>query len=129
GRTITYGQLEGMTRSLAAGLAAHGFGPGDVFAIFSPNVPEYAVAFHGVLAAGGTNTTINSLASVDDVESQLRATRAKLLLTIPQFMERALPASRAAGVEEIFVLGGAVEGAAAFSSLFASGVAPVFVDV
>ena len=129
GRTITYAQLEGMTRALASGLAARGFGPGDVFAIFSPNVPEYAVAFHGVLAAGGSNTTINSLASAEDVERQLRATRAKLLLTIPQFMERAMPGARAAGVEEVFVLGEAVDGASAFSSLFASGAAPVFVDV
>ncbi len=128
GRTITYAQLDGMTRSLAAGLALRGFGSGDVFAIFSPNVPEYAVAFHGVLAAGGANTTINSLASSEDIEKQLRATRARFLLTIPQFLDRALPAARA-GIEEVFVLGEAVEGASAFSSLFATGAAPVTVDV
>ena len=129
GRTITYAQLGGMTRALASGLASRGFGAGDVFAIFSPNVPEYAVAFHGVLTAGGTNTTINSLASAQDVESQLRATRARFLLTIPQFLDRALPAAQAAGVEEVFVLGEAVEGTSAFSSLFATGAAPVDVDV
>ena len=93
GRTITYAQLGGMTRALGSGLASRGFGPGDVFAIFSPNVPEYAVAFHGVLAAGGANTTINSLASAEDIEKQLRATRARFLLTIPQFLDRALPAA------------------------------------
>ena len=129
GRTITYTQLAGMTRALASGLASRGFGPGDVFAIFSPNVPEYAVAFHGVLIAGGSNTTINSLASADDIEQQLRATRARFLLTIPQFLDRALPAAQAAGVEEVFVLGEAVEGTSAFSSLFATGAAPVSVDV
>ena len=129
GRTITYAQLGGMTRALASGLASRGFGAGDVFAIFSPNVPEYAVAFHGVLTAGGTNTTINSLASAQDVENQLRATRARFLLTIPQFLDRALPAAQAAGVEEVFVLGEAVEGTSAFSSLFATGAAPVDVDV
>jgi acyl-CoA synthetase (AMP-forming)/AMP-acid ligase II len=129
GRTITYAQLGGMTRALASGLAARGFGAGDVFAIFSPNVPEYAVAFHGVLIAGGTNTTINSLASAQDIESQLLATRARFLLTIPQFLDRALPAAQAAGVEEVFVLGEAVEGTSAFSSLFATGAASVDVDV
>jgi acyl-CoA synthetase (AMP-forming)/AMP-acid ligase II len=129
GRTITYAQLVGMTRALASGLAASGFGAGDVFAIFSPNVPEYAVAFHGVLTAGGTNTTINSLASAQDIESQLRATHARFLLTIPQFLDRALPAARAVGVDEVFVLGEAVDGTSAFSSLFATGEAPVDVDV
>jgi len=129
GRTITYAQLGGMTRSLGAGLASRGFGSGDVFAIFSPNVPEYALTFHGVLTARGTNTTINSLASTEDIEKQLRATRARFLLTIPQFLDRALPAAQAAGVEEVFVLGEAAEGASAFSSLFATGAAPVDVDV
>lgn len=43
GRTLTYGQLEESSRKVAAGLAARGFVKGDVLAIYSPNVPEYAV--------------------------------------------------------------------------------------
>jgi len=129
GRTLTYAQLGGMTRALAAGLAARGFGPGDVFALFSPNLPEYAVAFHGVIAAGGTNTTINSLAPPEDVEKQLRATRARFLLTIPPFLDRALPAAKAAGIEEVFVFGDAVEGASAFASLFDPNGTPPSPDV
>jgi acyl-CoA synthetase (AMP-forming)/AMP-acid ligase II len=46
GRTLTYGQLAGGVRRVAAGLAARGFAKGDVFAIFSPNLPEYALAFY-----------------------------------------------------------------------------------
>ncbi|MGZ4148152.1 MAG: AMP-binding protein [Actinomycetota bacterium] len=129
GRTITYTQLAAMTRALAAGLASRGFGPGDVVAIFSPNLPEYAVAFHGVVAAGGANTTINSLASAEDVERQLLATRARFLLTIPAFLDRAVPAAANAGVQEVLVFGDAVEGASAFSSLFAPDAEPPSVDV
>ena len=127
GRTITYAQLGGMARALAAGLAARGFGPGDVFAIFAPNLPEYAVAFHGVAAAGGTNTTINSLASVEDIATQLHATRARFLLTVDPFLDRALPAARKAGVEEIFVLGPeSPDGTAPFGALFGDpGEAPI----
>ena len=61
GRTLTYGQLAGGVRRVAAGLAARGFGKGEVFAIYSPNLPEYALAFYGVSAAGGVNTTISPL--------------------------------------------------------------------
>ncbi len=43
GRTITYAGLAAAVRAMAGALAARGFGPGDVFAIFTPNVPEYAV--------------------------------------------------------------------------------------
>lgn len=117
GRAITYEQLAATTHAIAAGLSSRGFGPGNVFAIFSPNLPEYAAAFHGVVSAGGANTTINSLASVDDIEHQLRLTRARFLLTIPQFLDRALPAASAAGVEEVFVFGEPVDGASAFASL------------
>src|SRR6185436_16040522 len=48
GRVLTYGELERAIGSLAGGLAAAGFGPGDVLALLAPNMPEYAVAFHGV---------------------------------------------------------------------------------
>ena len=46
GRTYTYGQLPGYIGTLAEGFASHGFRKGDVLAIFSPNLPEYALAFH-----------------------------------------------------------------------------------
>src|SRR5262245_57433418 len=59
GRTLTYaGWVEGV-RKTAAGLSARGFRKGDVFAIYSPNLPEYAVAFHAVSLLGGIVTTIN----------------------------------------------------------------------
>ena len=40
GRTLTYGALASGIAALAGGLAARGFGPGDVLAIMSPNIPE-----------------------------------------------------------------------------------------
>src|SRR5207247_1665950 len=46
GRTVSYAQLVDLVRRVAAGLAAHGMSRGDVLGIYSPNVPEYAVAFH-----------------------------------------------------------------------------------
>ena len=59
GRTLTYAQLDEAVRRLAGGLVARGFGKGDVLALLSPNIPEYAVVFHGVAMAGGAVTTIN----------------------------------------------------------------------
>src|SRR5438093_4022971 len=59
GRTLTYAQLADTVRRVAAGLAAHGFGKGDVLGIYSPNLPEYAAAFHAAASLGGIVTTIN----------------------------------------------------------------------
>jgi acyl-CoA synthetase (AMP-forming)/AMP-acid ligase II len=116
GRTLTYGQLSGAVRALAAGLAKRGFGKGDVFGLFAPNVPEYAIAYHGIATAGGLSTTINSLYTADDVAFQLHDAGARFLLTVPPFLDRALPAAEKAGIEEVFVLGEA-EGATPFASL------------
>ncbi|MGH2807016.1 MAG: 4-coumarate--CoA ligase family protein [Actinomycetota bacterium] len=118
GRTITYGELAIGTQLVAASLAERGFKKGDVFAIFSPNVPEYAVAFHGVAAAGGIATTINPLYTTDELTFQLKDSKAKYLLTIPQFLDRAQEAAKNAGVEEVFVLGEA-EGATPVTELLA----------
>ncbi|MGI8588857.1 MAG: 4-coumarate--CoA ligase family protein [Chloroflexia bacterium] len=116
GRTITYRQLAEMVRRVAAGLAARGFAKSDVFAIYSPNLPEYAVAFHGVSLAGGINTTINPLYTADELAYQLNDARAKYLLTIPAFLDKALEAAGKSGVKEVFVFGEA-EGATPFSAL------------
>ena len=73
GRTLSYAELERSVRSFAAGIAARGFAKGDTFAIHMPNVPEYAVAFHGVLAAGGRCTTANPLFTAAELVSRLEA--------------------------------------------------------
>ncbi len=117
GRTLTFGQVMESVRSVASSLSKKGFRKGDVFAIFSPNLPEYAVAFHGVIMIGGIVTTANPLYTVDELVFQLNDTGAKYLLTVPTFFEKALEAAEKSRVEEIFVFG-EVEGATAFTSLF-----------
>jgi acyl-CoA synthetase (AMP-forming)/AMP-acid ligase II len=123
GRTITFAGLAKGIESVAAGLAVRGFAKGDVFAIYCPNVPEYAVAFHAVARLGGVNTTINPLYTAEELAFQLRDAGARFLLTIPQFLEKAAEAARTTGLEEIFVLGEA-PGATPFADLTAAHPAP-----
>jgi acyl-CoA synthetase (AMP-forming)/AMP-acid ligase II len=128
GRTLTYGQLAGGVRRVAAGLAARGFAKGDVFAIYSPNLPEYALAFYGVSAAGGINTTISPLYTTDELARQLVDARARFLLTVPPFLDKALEAAGRSGVEEVFVLGEG-DGATPFASLMEAGDTPPRVEI
>jgi acyl-CoA synthetase (AMP-forming)/AMP-acid ligase II len=123
-RTLTYGQLSEGVRRVAAGLASRGFSKGDVFAIYSPNLPEYAVAFHAVATLGGIVTTINPIYTADELTHQLKDANAKYLLTVPQLMEKAVEASGDSSVKEIFVFGEA-PGAIPFSQLLESdGIVP-----
>ena len=116
GRSFTYTELRNAITAVAAGLGSRGFKKGDVFAIFSPNIPEYAVAFFGVSTAGGVNTTINPLYTAEEVNRQLIDSTASFLVTVPQFLPCALEAVQGTSVKEVFVFGEA-EGATPFSAL------------
>jgi acyl-CoA synthetase (AMP-forming)/AMP-acid ligase II len=123
GRTLSYAQLAESVRAAAAGLAGRGFGKGDVFAHYAPNLPEYAIAFHAVATAGGINTTANPLLTAGELAAQLRDCGARLLVTVPPLLEKAAAAAERAGVEEIFVYGKAA-GATPFGSLLQPGGRP-----
>ena len=118
GRTLTYAQLRDAVHRFAGGLRARGFAKGDVLALHLPNVPEYAVAFHGAALAGGTVTTINPVYNAEEITHQLGDSGAKFLLTFPQGLENARKAADGSGVEEVFVLGeGEGEGATPVTDL------------
>lgn len=105
GRTITYRQWASAVRKTAASLAKRGFGKGDVLAIYSPNVPEYAIAFHAVSLLGGIVTTINPAYTAAELSRQLADCSARYLVTVPAFLEKASAAARENDIREIFVFG------------------------
>ena len=116
GRVITYAGLVNAVRRVAASLAARGFKKGDVFGILSPNLPEYAMLFHGVATIGGIVTPINPLYTASEINHQLKDAGARFLVTVPQFIDKALEAMQESSVEELFVFGEA-ESATPFASL------------
>lgn len=118
GQVTTYGQFEILTRRLAIGLADRGFGKGDVLAIYSVNRPEFAVAMHGAIAAGGTVTTINPLATAHELANQLNDSGSIYLIASPEVLANALLAGSETSVREVFVFGTG-EGARPFEVLLA----------
>ena len=105
GQVMTYGELEAAIRSLAGGLAAAGFGRGDMLALMAPNSPEYAVVFHGAAMAGGTVTTINPAYTQAEVRHQLADSGARILVTVPPLATTAARACAGTGVTEVYLLG------------------------
>ena len=81
GAGTTYTELKSMIEAFAGALAHRGIGKGDVVALHCPNSTTFAVAFHGILRANATVTTVATLATAEDVEKQLRASGAKMILT------------------------------------------------
>ncbi|TPX00664.1 4-coumarate--CoA ligase family protein, partial [Schumannella luteola] len=72
GAETAYGALRAQVLAFAGALAARGVGVGDVLGVLCPNVPAFATVFHGILRAGATVTTINSLYTAREIETQLR---------------------------------------------------------
>jgi acyl-CoA synthetase (AMP-forming)/AMP-acid ligase II len=128
GRTLTYGELARDVCQLAAALGARGMRKGDVFAIMLPNVPEFATAFYGVLAAGGVITTLNPLYTTEEIAHQLRDSGANYLLTLPQLFDKAAVAAAKHPLREIFVLGEA-QAATPLSALLEGTYTPHSVDI
>src|SRR4030095_12158690 len=103
GRIITYGELVDSVSRVAASLAKRGFKKGEVFGILSPNLPEYAIAFHAVAMLGGVTSPVNPLYTDHEVAHQLKDAGARFLVTVPHYLEKAAAAAREAGIEELFV--------------------------
>ena len=60
GRSLTFGDLEGLSRRYAAGLASLGIGRGDRVAAFAESLPEAVVAMLGHYRLGAIHVPINT---------------------------------------------------------------------
>jgi 4-coumarate--CoA ligase len=105
GRTLTYGALAHAIRAFAGGLKARGVGPGTTWALMAPNLPEYAVVFHGLAHAGATVTTLNPTYGPSEIAFQLKDAGASAIVTVQPFLDVARAAAEEAGIDEVFLIG------------------------
>jgi acyl-CoA synthetase (AMP-forming)/AMP-acid ligase II len=97
GRVITYGELREQVRCVAAGLAELGIRKGDVVALFSPNLPEFAVAFHAVVRLGATVTPANPANTARELAHQFKDAGARLCITVASLSDKARAAAAECG--------------------------------
>ncbi|HEY1105482.1 MAG TPA: AMP-binding protein, partial [Agromyces sp.] len=109
GATTSYRQLVTHIGLFAGALAERGIHVGDVVGVLCPNVPAFATVFHGILRAGATATTINSLYTPDEIENQLRDAGARWVVTVSPLLPGVLTAAERLVIpnEQIIVLDGA----------------------
>ena len=125
GRVLTYGGLAAQVRRVAAGLAARGLGRGDVVALLAPNAPEWLVVAFGAMTAGGAVSGVNPLCTAAEVARQLVGADARVVVTVPAFLDTARAAVAAAGGRAgIVVVGPPAAGTVAFADLLGHGDAP-----
>ncbi len=130
GTETTYGDLRARIDAFAGALAARGIKPGDVVALHCPNTAAFIIAFHGILRAGATATTINSLYTPPEIANQLRDSGAVRYVTVSLLLPGAMAgcAEVGLGAEQVIVLDGA-EGHESMMDLLSEGAAPPEVSI
>ncbi len=110
GRELSYEQLAAAARGTRGWLAAQGVRPGDVLALCAPNSIEFAVTSYAALSAGAILTTVNPIATGEEIVHQLRQTGARWLVTTAGlFAAKLEAAARASGIAQTFVIGADAE--------------------
>jgi long-chain acyl-CoA synthetase len=85
GKRHTYGQIDRLSRDLAAWLQGQGLKQGDRVAIMMPNLPQYPVAAAGVLRGGFIAVNVNPLYTPRELEHQLKDSGAKAIIILENF--------------------------------------------
>lgn len=84
GKSISYGQLDDMSRNLASFLQSK-LNKGDAVAIMMPNLLQYPIAVFGILRAGMIVTNTNPLYTSRELKHQLNDSSAKAIIVIENY--------------------------------------------
>jgi long-chain acyl-CoA synthetase len=85
GKSITYRQLDILSKDFAAYLQTLDLDAGSRIAIMFPNVPQYLIAMLGTLRAGFAVVNINPLYTARELEHQLQDSGASILVMLENF--------------------------------------------
>jgi len=85
GKTISFGELDTLSRAFGAWLQSKGYGKGVRVAIMMPNCLQYPVALYGTLRAGGIVVNVNPLYTPRELEHQLKDSGAEVIVILENF--------------------------------------------
>jgi long-chain acyl-CoA synthetase len=85
GKSITFGELDRLSRDFAAWLQARGLARGARVAIMMPNCLQYPIAMFGVLRSGCTVVNVNPLYTPRELEHQLTDAGAESIVILENF--------------------------------------------
>ncbi len=80
GRDFSYAKVDELSSRFAAALSTLGVRKGDRVAIFTPNIPQFVIAYFGILKSGATVVTNNPLYKARELEFQLRDSGAQVIV-------------------------------------------------
>ena len=94
-RSLSYAEVDELSGRVATGLLGLGLRPGQKVALQLPNVPQFVLAYFGILKAGLVAVPLNPLLRAPEIAQHLTGSDAAALVTLG-----AVAAEAVAGVEE-----------------------------
>ena len=85
GKAITFGEIDTLSKALAAWLQGRGLQRGARVAIMMPNVLQYPIAVAAVLRAGFIAVNVNPLYTARELEHQLKDSGAEAVIVLENF--------------------------------------------
>jgi long-chain acyl-CoA synthetase len=104
GGRMSFAELDAASDRFATGLGRHGVDPGDTVGLQLPNVPQFLVAYFGILKAGAIAVPMNVMLKAGEVAFVLQDSGARVLITWAGVAEHAAKGAADAGVADIVVL-------------------------
>ena len=101
---LTYGQLDSLSNRVASNLTAAGIEPGDAVGLQLPNLPQFLIAYFGILKAGGVVVPMNVLLKGAEIAYHLGNSQAKALITFAGVADEAAKGAAEAGVAMVYAV-------------------------
>lgn len=109
GQSISYEQLQQLSRQAARALMTLGVQAGDRVALWAPNASEWIIAACGVHAAGGVLVPLNTRMKGAEAADILERSGTKVLISVGDFLNNYYPdllnGQRPATLQSVVVLG------------------------
>jgi long-chain acyl-CoA synthetase len=103
GGRLTYADLDALSDRFAAGLRASGVRPGDTVGLQLPNIPQFLIAYFGMLKAGCIGVPLNVLLKAPELAFCLGDAQARALVTWAGVADEAVKGAADAGVTTVYM--------------------------
>jgi long-chain acyl-CoA synthetase len=103
GAVISYREMNEQTDHLAAALVEMGVKKGDRIGIFIPNLPQFVIAYFGILKAGGVVVAVNPTYPPDEILTPVNDANIEIMFTLSRFYGKLKTAREKSKLKRIIV--------------------------
>ena len=103
GAVISFKEMNEITDHMAAALVDMGVKKGDRVGIFMPNIPQFVMAYFGILKAGGVVVAINPTYPVNELLKPVKDAGIEIMFVMSRFYKTAKKAQANSGLKTLIV--------------------------